>query len=162
MALFLFWMPIVRDDPLQLEALIRPVVEGLGLELWGLEYRPQKHSALLRVFIDSEEGVSLDDCSAVSEQLSALFDVEDPIPVAYTLEVSSPGLDRVLFEPVQYERYIGRRLKVRLKFPVDGRRRATGTLEAVEDEKIVVDVDGEPFAVPFDAIDRARLVLEVK
>ncbi|MBD3618461.1 MAG: ribosome maturation factor RimP [Chromatiales bacterium] len=162
MALFSFWKPIVRDDPLQLEALIRPVVEGLGLELWGLEYRPQKNSALLRVFIDSAEGVSLDDCSNVSEQLSALFDVEDPIPVAYTLEVSSPGLDRVLFEPEHYQRYIGRRLKLRLKFPVDGRRRATGTLESVEAEKIVVDVDGEPFAVPFDAIDRARLVLEVK
>ena len=151
----------MRDDPLELERLVRPVVEGLGLELWGLEYRAQKKSALLRVFIDSEDGVSLDDCSDVSEQLSALFDVEDPIPVAYTLEVSSPGLDRVLFEPEQYRRYLGRRLKVRLKFPVEGRRRATGELEAVEDDRIVVNVDGEPFEVPFDTIDRARLVAEV-
>jgi ribosome maturation factor RimP len=151
----------VRDDPLELERLVRPVVEGLGLELWGLEYRAQKKSALLRVFIDSEDGVSLDDCSDVSEQLSALFDVEDPIPVAYTLEVSSPGLDRVLFEPEQYRRFLGRRLKVRLKFPVEGRRRATGELEAVEDDRIVVSVDGEPFEVPFDSIDRARLVAEV-
>ena len=151
----------MRDDPLELERLVRPVVEGLGLELWGLEYRPQKNSALLRIFIDSESGVSLDDCSDVSEQLSALFDVEDPIPVAYTLEVSSPGLDRVLFEPEQYERFLGHRMKVRLKFPVEGRRRATGELEAVENDRIVVNVDGEPFEVPFDAIDRARLVAQV-
>ena len=151
----------MRDDPLELERLVRPVVEGLGLELWGLEYRPQKNSALLRIFIDSESGVSLDDCSDVSEQLSALFDVEDPIPVAYTLEVSSPGLDRVLFEPEQYRRFLGHRMKVRLKFPVEGRRRATGELEAVESDRIVVNVDGEPFEVPFDAIDRARLVAQV-
>ena len=150
----------MNDDPLQLVNLIRPVVEGLGLELWGVEYRPQKKSALLRIFIDSEEGVTLEDCSDVSRQLSAVFDVEDPISVPYTLEVSSPGIDRVLFEKSQYERYIGDRIKIRLKWPVDGRRRATGTLEALDSDSVTVDVDGQPFKVPFDAIDRARLVAE--
>lgn len=143
---------------IELEALIAPVVEGLGLELWGLEYSPFGGSALVRVYVDGPEGVTLDDCTRISEQLSALFDVEDPIPVAYRLEVSSPGLDRVLFRPEQYRRYLGQQLKLRLRWPVEGQRNFTGVLEACEDESVRVDVDGKAVVVPLDAVQRARLV----
>ena len=151
----------MRDDPLQLDKLIEPVIRGLGLELWGYEYRAHKQSALLRVFIDSDEGVTLDDCSLVSEQLSALLDVEDPIPVPYTLEVSSPGLDRVLFKPEHFERYAGHKVKIRLKWPVEGRRNVSGQLAGVRDDRVVVTLDTDEFLVPVDAIDRARLVVDV-
>lgn len=142
----------------ELEALITPVLESFGLELWGLEYVPFGGSALVRVFVDGPNGVSLDDCTQVSEQLSALFDVENPIPVAYRLEVSSPGLDRVLFHPEQYRRYIGERLKLRLRWPVGDRRNMSGVLCSCDEDSIRLEVDGETFEVPLDAIQRARLV----
>ncbi|WP_455386160.1 ribosome maturation factor RimP [Acidihalobacter prosperus] len=142
----------------ELEALITPVVESFGLELWGLEYTPFGGSALVRVFVDGPNGVTLDDCTRISDQLSALFDVEDPIPVAYRLEVSSPGLDRVLFRSEQYQRYIGEAIKVRLRWPVDGRRNMTGVLRACEGDAVLLDVDGESVTVPLEAVQRARLV----
>jgi ribosome maturation factor RimP len=147
----------MQEDALNLEAIIRPVVEGLGCSLWGIEYRTQKNSALLRIFIDREEGVSMDDCSRVSHQVSGVLDVEDPIPVAYTLEVSSPGLDRVLFYPDQYERYIGETAKVRLKWPVEDRRNYLGKILSVTDDGIEIDQDGTSVKLPFEAIHRARL-----
>lgn len=142
----------------ELEALITPVVESFGLELWGHEYTPFGGSALVRVFVDGPNGVTLDDCAQISDQLSALFDVEDPIPVAYRLEVSSPGLDRVLFRPEQYGRYLGERLKLRLRWPVAERRNWTGVLRACEGELVRIEVDGEPVEVPLEAVQRARLV----
>ena len=143
---------------IELEALITPVIESVGLELWGLEYTPFGGSALVRIFVDGPNGVTLDDCARISDQLSALFDVEDPIPVAYRLEVSSPGLDRVLFKPEQYQRYLGETLKLRLRWPVDGRRNMTGVLQACEGESVRIEVDGESALVPLDAVQRARLV----
>ncbi len=147
----------MQEDPLNLEALIRPVVEGLGCTLWGIEYRPQKNSALLRVFIDSEDGVSMDDCSRVSHQISGVMDVEDPIPVAYTLEVSSPGLERVLFYPEQYQQYIGQRVKVRLKWPVQDQRNYVGLIKGITEDHLELDHDGVTVEIPFEAIHRTRL-----
>ena len=147
----------MQEDALNLEAMIRPVVEGLGCVLWGIEYRTQKSSALLRIFIDKDEGVSMDDCSRVSHQVSGVLDVEDPIPVAYTLEVSSPGLDRVLFYPDQFERYIGETAKVRLKWPVSDRRNFLGKILSVDSDGVEIDQDGISVKVPFEAIHRARL-----
>lgn len=147
----------MQDDPLNLESLIRPVVEGLGCTLWGIEYRPQKNSALLRVFIDNADGVSMDDCSRVSHQLSGVMDVEDPIPVAYTLEVSSPGLERVLFYPEQYLQYIGHLVKVRLKWPVQDQRNYVGLIQGVTEDHLELDHDGKVVEIPFDAIHRTRL-----
>jgi len=147
----------MQDDPLNLESLIRPVVEGLGCTLWGIEYRPQKNSALLRVFIDSEDGVSMDDCSKVSHQLSGVMDVEDPIPVAYTLEVSSPGLERVLFYPEQYLQYIGHLVKVRLKWPVQDQRNYVGLIQGITEDHLELDHDGMVVEIPFEAIHRTRL-----
>ncbi|PWQ99013.1 ribosome maturation factor RimP [Leucothrix arctica] len=143
----------------QLDQLITSVVEGLGFQLWGYEYRPQTESALLRIFIENEGGVSIDNCTQVSRQVGAALDVDDLIPVAYILEVSSPGIDRVLFSKDQYEAYIGEDLKVRTRTPIDGRRNFRGSLVSVHDTHVTVDVDNESFEIPFDVIDRARLVM---
>ena len=144
----------------QLNKLLTLVVEGLGYELWGYEYRVHSQSALLRVFIDSSDGVKLDDCAKVSEQLSATLDVEDPIPVAYTLEVSSPGLDRVLFKPEHYQRYIGQSVKVRTKVKQENRRNFVGVLVEATDQVLSLEINGTRFDLSYDTIDRGRLLLD--
>ncbi|PID47612.1 MAG: ribosome maturation factor RimP [Proteobacteria bacterium] len=143
----------------QLDQLIQSVVTGLGFEVWGYEYRPHAESALLRIFIEKEGGVCIDDCTQVSRQIGAALDVEDLIPVAYVLEVSSPGVDRVLFTPEQYHPYLGESLKVRTRTPVEGRRNFRGTIKSVSDTHVTVSVDNEAFEIPFDVVDRARLVM---
>ena len=146
----------------RLDALIEATVTGLGYVLWGYEYRAHKESALLRVFIDAEQGVVVDDCSRVSLQLSAALDVEDLIPVAYILEVSSPGVDRVLFVPEHYAVYQGQKLKVRTRTPIEGRRNFVGTLKQCDDTTITMLVEGVEFVIAYDVIDRGRLVYEMK
>ena len=146
----------------RLATLIQTTVTGLGYELWGYEYRPQKESALLRIFIDSESGITVDDCGIVSNQLGAALDVEDLIPVAYILEVSSPGLDRVLFVPEHYARYLNQQIKVRTRLPVQKRRNFVGKLLNVGESTIAMDVEGSAVEIPYDVIDRARLVLDFR
>jgi ribosome maturation factor RimP len=138
-------------------ALIEPVVERLGFELIELEYGSGHAHALLRVFIDREGGVTVDDCTRVSRELSALLDVEDPIPTGYTLEVSSPGFDRVLRTRAHFGRFVGSRVFVELKAPRAGRRRYTGTLLTVDEAGIAIKVDREHVAVAFSEIGKARL-----
>lgn len=144
----------VRDKLLELG---EPLLAGLGYELVDLEYAPGRAHALVRVFIDRPEGVSVDDCERVSHELAALLDVEDPVPTAYTLEVSSPGLDRVLRTPAHFQRFAGERVWVELRVARDGRRRYTGRLENVGPEGIELRVDGAIVAVRFSEIGRARL-----
>lgn len=146
----------------KLAALITTTVMGLGYELWGYEYRPQKESALLRIFIDSADGITVEDCGRVSNQLSAALDVEDLIPVAYILEVSSPGLDRVLFTPEHYTRYLQEQIKVRTRLPVDKRRNFVGKLLEVNAQHISMQVEDKIIEIPFDLIDRGRLVLDIR
>ncbi len=146
----------------QLATLISTTVTGLGYDLWGYEYRAYGESALLRVFIDAEAGITVDDCGRVSQQLGAALDVDDLIPVAYMLEVSSPGVDRVLFLPEHYQRYIGETLKVRTHIPVDGRRNFLGTLQQADNMQITMQIDAEQFDIPYDAIDRGRLRFDLK
>lgn len=143
----------------QLDKLINSVVTGLDFQLWGYEYRPHSESALLRIFIENEGGVSIDHCTKVSRQIGAALDVEDLIPVAYILEVSSPGIDRVLFTPEQYSNYVGDAVKVRTRTPIEGRRNFKGIIEAVGDTDVSVKVDNETFVIPFNVVDRARLIL---
>jgi ribosome maturation factor RimP len=112
----------------------------------------------LRVYIDGPLGVTVDNCAAVSRQLSAILDVEDPIPGRYTLEVSSPGLDRPLVTPADFRRFQGAMIKVRLLSALDGRRNFTGRLLEATPEAVVMEVDRERFNLPLAAIERARLV----
>ena len=142
----------------ELEALLEPTVERLGYELVDLEARLGGKGGVIRVFIDKPDGIGLDDCEKVSLAVSALLDVEDPIPGHYDLEVSSPGLDRKLTKIEHFQRFVGETVKVQMRFPIAGRRRFHGTLESVDDENIVVDVDGEPHSLALAAIDTARLV----
>lgn len=152
-------MKLVQQE---LDTLIRTTVNGLGYEVWGYEYRPQTESALLRIFIESEKGISLDDCSAVSRQLGAALDVDDLIPVAYILEVSSPGIDRVLFDADQYTRYLDENVKIRTRIPVDGRRNFKGKIVAVTEEQVTVEIDNLDYDIPFELVDRARVLMDVR
>ena len=107
----------------QIRELLEPAVEALGFVVWGLEYLSQGRHTLLRLYIDDENGVGVDDCAAVSRQVSSILDVEDPISGDYTLEVSSPGLDRLLFQLEQYPDYAGEWIEIRLRVPFEGRRK---------------------------------------
>ena len=141
-----------------MRALIEPSVEGLGYELVDVELAGGGPNAVLRVYIDSEAGIDLKDCETVSRQLSALLDVEDPIAGQYTLEVSSPGLDRPLVKRVDFERFAGELVKVKVLEPVLGRRNFTGQLLGLEGEQVLLEMDKERYAIPLDNIERARLV----
>ena len=141
----------------RLIALIEPVIERLGYELVDLEYGAGRGSALVRLYIDRPGGVGIEDCERVSREVSALLDVEDPIPTAYTLEVSSPGFDRVLRTRAHFARFAGERVFLELATPREGRRRYTGTLVAAGDAGIELDVDGERVTVRYEELAKARL-----
>jgi len=145
----------VRETLLKL---LEAPVEALGYEVVELEFHPQGGGGLLRVFIDREGGVTVDDCEKVSRQVSAVLDVEDPIPGAYTLEVSSPGLDRPLRKEQDFARFAGERARLELLVPRDGRRRYTGTLRGLEAGEVLVEVDGELHRLPLKDIAKTRLV----
>lgn len=138
--------------------LIEPTVQALDLELWGVEHASQGKYSVLRIFIEREAGVTIDDCERVSRQASAIFDVEEPIAGEYTLEVSSPGMDRLLFTPQQFQRYRGEEVSVRMRTPVDGRRKFKGTLTNVVDDIIHIQVDGSDFELPHGDIEKANIV----
>ena len=141
----------------RLVALIEPLLGQLGYELVELEYVPGRGRAVLRVFIDQPAGVGLEDCERVSREVSALLDVEDPISTAYSLEVSSPGADRVLRTREHFERFVGARVLIELALPRAGRRRYTGVLRSVDEQGVAVEVDGQLESMPFREIGKARL-----
>jgi len=146
---------MTRDELLKL---LEPTVEGLGYELSDLEARLGSQNGFLRVYIDHADGVSLEDCEKVSRAISALLDVEDPVPGQYDLEVSSPGADRTLTKTAHFERFTGETVKVQTRFPVEGRRRFRGKLLSADEENIVLEVDGESHTLTRATIDTARLV----
>ncbi len=146
----------------ELDKLIRSTVNGLGYELWGYEYRPQVETALLRIFIDSQKGITVEDCSIVSHQIGAALDVDDLIPIAYILELSSPGIDRVLFDPEQYQRYINEQVKIRTRIPINARRNFKGAIVAVSDTNVTVEIDNLDYEIPFETVDRARVLMDVR
>lgn len=147
-----------RSRQAEIEQLIAPVVTALDCELWGTELATRGRNSLLRIYIDREDGVSIEDCEAVSRRVGRLFDVEEPIAGNYTLEVSSPGMDRILFRIEQYAQYIGETVDVRLVRPFEGRRRLTGLLAGVDGDEVRVQVDDEEFVLPLEWIQRARVV----
>ncbi len=142
----------------RLEALIKPVVVSLGCELWGVEHLSPGEGGRLIVYIEKEEGVDVDDCARVSRQLSHVLDVEDPVDGKYTLEVSSPGLDRRLYTLSQFESWAGSQIRVRLRTPYEGQRKFSGVLCGVEDEDVVLRDGDEELLLPFIEIERAQVV----
>ena len=141
----------------RLISLIEPLLLQLGCELVELEFAPARGGGCLRIFIDSPQGIGISDCERVSREVSALLDVEDPIPTAYSLEVSSPGDDRVLRTHAHFERFRGSRVLVELVAPRDGRRRYTGMLQEVSATGVALEVDRQRVDVPFGEIAKARL-----
>jgi ribosome maturation factor RimP len=139
--------------------LLRPTVQTLGLELWGIEHLMRGRSSLLRIYIESDQGITIEDCERVSRQVSGILDVEDPLPGEYTLEVSSPGLDRPLFSFEQYQRFVGEVVNLRLRAPIDGRRKFKGVLEKAEADQITLTVDGALVNIAFAQIEKANIVL---
>ena len=142
----------------QLQALLAPVVEALGYECWGVEFLSQGRHSLLRVYIDHANGVLVDDCEKVSRQISGVLDVEDPISSEYTLEVSSPGMDRPLFTLEQFARHAGELVKIKLRSPFEGRRNFQGLLRGAEEQDVVVLVDDHEYLLPIDLIDKAIII----
>ncbi len=138
--------------------LITPVIEDLGFSLWGVEYLLGGRQSTLRVYINSDEGIDVDDCAKVSREISALLDVEDSINGTYILEVSSPGLDCLLFYPHQYAYFLGETVKLRLNKMVHGRRRCKAVIEQVNDKAVTFLIDGEQSIIPFEGIERARII----
>ena len=141
-----------------LKEMLEPAVRAVGMELWGVEFLAQGRHSILRLYIDSENGVTIDDCEAVSHQVSGVLDVEDPIKGEYNLEVSSPGMDRPLFSFEQMARYVGETIKVRLQMAVENRRNFSGTLLEAKDNSLTFQVEGQPFTVSYNQIDKANLV----
>ncbi len=150
----------MKQAPEHLVTLIEPTVEGLGYECVGIEYNPHPKHGLLRVYIDSENGILVEDCTKVSHQISGVMDVEDPIQGNYHLEISSPGEDRPFFKVSQFERYIGSTVFVNLFKTINGRRKITGLIEKVEGDVITLQEGDQVFEVPFGAMSKARLVPE--
>ncbi|NCF20052.1 MAG: ribosome maturation factor RimP [Haliea sp.] len=141
----------------QLTDMLEPTVEALGFELWGVEYLSQGRHSVLRIYIEGENGITVDDCAAVSEQVGSVLDVEDPITGEYTLEVSSPGMDRLLFKLDQYPGYVGEMVELRLRSAFEGRRRYKGVLQGIEGDDVVLRVDNHEYLLPHGAIEKARI-----
>lgn len=139
--------------------LVASCLQDLGLCLWGVEYRPGPGRALLRIYIDAvDRMVGIEDCERASREISALLDVHDPISGEYTLEVSSPGIDRPLFTLEQLSGYIGQSVKLALRVPQDGRRRVQGLLHAVCGQEVTLDLDGARLVLAWANVEKARLV----
>lgn len=142
----------------KLTDMLRPAVEEVGKELLGVEFISAGNQSVLRLFIDHEKGIDVDDCAEVSRQVGAILDVEDPISSEYNLEVSSPGLDRPLFDLSQFEAVIGETVNVKLSIPLNGRRKFKGQLVSIENDTLIVVVDGQDFELVFSNVDKANLV----
>jgi ribosome maturation factor RimP len=142
----------------QIEQLVEKPIESLGYELVGVEYIKNGRDTVLRIYIDSEQGISIEDCERVSHQVSGILEVEDPISSAYSLEISSPGFDRPLFKEPDFLRFIEQEAKISMKIPVQGRRNFRGILQGFDNGNILIEVDNEVYELPFNKLAKARLV----
>jgi ribosome maturation factor RimP len=142
----------------QVEELLAPTVESLGCSIWGVEFLNQGKHSKLRLYIDKADGIDVDDCAAVSRHVGDMLDVEELITQAYTLEVSSPGMDRLLFKDNQFVENIGQQVDVRLNFPFEGRKNFLGLLADVQESMAVVRIDDEEYLLPLENIQRARVI----
>lgn len=152
----------MREDIQKLRQILTSVVEAMGYEWVGMEFHSSHPNGLLRIYIDSETGITLDDCQRVSHQLSGVLDVEDPIAGRYILEVSSPGLDRPLFEAKHFERFTGSQARLQLRVLLEGRRKLTGCLLGMRGgEVVIMDNEGREWQVPLEQVEKARLAPEL-
>ncbi|MFT6123898.1 MAG: ribosome maturation factor RimP [Shewanella sp.] len=159
LALFLFfWGSFLATIESKLVEMLTVPVEALGFKLWGIEYIQAGRHSILRVFIDHENGINIEDCAEASRQVSAVMDVEDPISTEYTLEVSSPGVDRPLFTAEQYRAYIGEETKVQLTMPVAGSRNLKGVISSVDGQMLTITVDGKDLIVALDNIRKGNVI----
>ncbi len=149
-----------NETVITLEELLEPAVAALGLEWWGCVLQSGSPSTLLRVYIDKPEGVTVEDCEAASHQMSGVLEVNNPISGRYVLEVSSPGLDRPLFNREQYQRFVGEKVKLRLRMPVENQRNFLGILQAVHDEtlSLLIEESKSLMLIAFNNIERANIV----
>lgn len=141
-----------------IQEIVEPVVQALGLHLWGVEYLAQGRHTLLRIYLDKEGGINIEDCAEASRQISSILDVEDPISGEYTLEVSSPGLDRTLFTLEQCRAYAGAMVKLRLTESFEGRRNFSGLLKGTADDEVILVVDDNEYAFPFEQVEKVTVV----
>lgn len=142
----------------QLTELLAPVVASLGCELWGLEYFSQGRHSTLRLYIEHPDGVGLEQCESVSRQASSVMDVEDPISGEYTLEVSSPGMDRPLYTLAHFEKYKGEQVAIKLRSAFEGRRKFSGLLRGVDGDDVLVVVDEHEYLLPIEMIEKANII----
>lgn len=145
----------------KLTELLRPAVDETGKTLLGIEYISAGNNSILRLFIDHDNGIDVDDCAEVSRQVGAILDVEDPISSEYSLEVSSPGVDRPLFEIKHFQTVIGEIVNVKLSIPLNGRRKFKGPLVAVENNNLIIEVDSIDYELPLGNVDKANLVAKL-
>jgi len=145
----------------KLTDMLRPAVEETGKKLLGVEYISAGNNSVLRLFVDHENGINVDDCAEVSRQVGAILDVEDPISSEYSLEVSSPGVDRPLFELSHFQQVIGEIVNVKLSVPLNGRRKFKGILAAIENDTLIVEVDGIDYELVINNVDKANLVAQL-
>ena len=145
----------------ELIELLEPVVTALGYEMLGIEYFKQKDGSMLRLYIDNDVGITIDDCTRVNHQVIGVLDVHDPIKDKYLLEISSPGLDRPLFTLEQFQRFLGEKVKMKLREKIEQRRKVTGVIKAVEETAVIVSADGIDYLIPVGVIDSAHLVPEI-
>ena len=142
--------------------LLEPAIERLGYELVDIELKLGGRDGMLRVYLDKVDGIDIEDCETVSHQVSAILDVEDALSGHYTLEVSSPGLDRTLTKPAHFERFMGEDVRVKLRFPLEGRRNFKGALKSADEKQIEIEVDGQSHSLPLTMIESARLVPQLQ
>ena len=148
----------MNSKELELETLLSPTVESLGCHIWGIEYKPQGRFTTLRIFIEHVDGISVEQCSEVSQEVSALLDVENQISSAYTLEVSSPGMDRLLFKGDHYTLNVGQTIDLRLNFPFEGQRKFIGRIVGFRDDEVVMQIGDLEFCFPVENVQRARVM----
>lgn len=149
-----------EDIVYNVKELLEPLLRGKGLELFDVEYKGSGKRGVLRIFIDKEEGITVDDCALVSRELGTLLDVHDVIPSSYTLEVSSPGLTRPLRNPADYTRFTGNKVKIKTSEEIDKRKVFIGTLAGIEDGIVTVEADGARYEIPYGSIEKANLELD--
>jgi ribosome maturation factor RimP len=148
----------MRHSLTHLWELFEPVVVDMGYELIEIEYLPNLNYGVLRLYIDKDSGILVEDCSAVSRQVSAILDVEDIVPGEYSLEVSSPGMDRPLRRLEDFQRFTGEVAKIKTSMPFEGQRNFKGRIIGVEEDLIIIECENKEVRLPVTAIDKARLV----